>query len=88
MNKQRRKEIDKLRERIQVLGGQVADLRGDVESIRDEEQEVLDNMPENFQEGEWGEQVQAAIDALDEVASGLEEFDFEELDGKLEEAQA
>ena len=37
----------------------------DVESIRDDEQEAYDNMPESFQQGERGEQSQAAIEALE-----------------------
>lgn len=47
MNKTRRKAIDDVVAKLQ-------ELRDEVESLRDEEQDYYDNMPESFQNGEKG----------------------------------
>ena len=48
MNKQRRKQIYELAEKIR-------ELKDEVETLRDEEQDYYDNMPESFQGGEKGD---------------------------------
>lgn len=74
MNKTRRDALAKLLEEIQALQGKAEDLYSELESIKDEEQEVYDNMPESFQNGEKGEKVTAAVDAMEEALSELETF--------------
>lgn len=71
MNKQRRKSIDDVVAKLQ-------ELRDEVESLRDEEQDYYDNMPESFQNGEKGEAATAAIEYL-ESASGYIDNAIEEL---------
>lgn len=73
MNKQRRKEIEAVKDRI-------LECIDELESIRDDEQDAYDNLPESFQEGERGEQMQeyiylieAALDSLEDANSSLEE---------------
>ena len=66
MNKQRRKEI------AQALA-MVETAKGILEACRDEEQDYFDNMPESFQSGQKGEEAQAAIDALEEASSLMED---------------
>ena len=66
MNNTRRKEITKLIEKIQ-------ELHGEVEAIRDEEQEYIDCMPENLQESERAEMAQTAVDELGEAMEKIEE---------------
>ena len=66
MNKDRRKEINQ-------LIAELEDLKSRVESVLEEEQEYLDNMPESFQEGEKGEKAQAAIEALENTQQSIEE---------------
>lgn len=56
-----------------------------LEQVRDEYQEGFDNLPENFQYGSAGEQIQEAIDAIEELINELEcwepeEFEEEEFD--------
>ena len=72
MNDERRKEIRKAINFIENL----------VQSILDEEQEAYDNMPEGLQESTNGlnsvdaqESLEAALDALEEAISCLEEID-------------
>lgn len=69
MNAKRRKEIEKV----------VAELQDKLlclESLRDEEQEYLDNIPENLQGSERYEKTENIIDdmtnAIDEINSALE----------------
>lgn len=67
MNKQRRKKIDAIIEKLSCL-------LDEVEDVRQEEEEALDNMPESLQETERYEAMQTAVDNLDTVVSGIEEF--------------
>lgn len=91
MNAARRKQIKAIITRLgkaSDLG--LEDLREALEGIRDEEQEAYDNMPEALQAGERGVASEAAVSALDDVISGLEEV-IGFLDGvgdQLEEAAA
>lgn len=43
------------------------------EDLRDECQEWFDNLPEGFQDGDKGQQLQEAIDNLDQAVSSSEE---------------
>lgn len=63
MNNYRRKQIEKLTAQIEEI----------IESLRDEEQEAFDNLPESLQSGERGEKMESAIDALDYAADDLQE---------------
>lgn len=55
MNKQRRKDIEDVRARLE-------ELRDEIEALKNDEEEYYDNMPESFQNGERGEKAQEAID--------------------------
>ena len=72
MNKERRKAIRKAIVKIEEL----------VQDILSDEQEAYDNMPESLQESENGlisaeaqENLESAIDALEEAISYLEDID-------------
>lgn len=64
--------IESLLSEAPGMGG-VDDLHTALESIRDEEQEYLDNMPESLQGGEKGDMAQSAIDAMDAALDSLTE---------------
>lgn len=66
MNKQRRKEIARIRELIQAA-------HDDLETVMEEEREYFDNMPESFQMGVKGEAAEANVDSLEEAVDGLDE---------------
>ena len=55
-------------------------LVSDLEQLRDEEQEKLDNMPEGLQQGDTGLLIEERISNLDGWISDLESIDFEESD--------
>lgn len=52
----------------------------DLESIRDDLQDRLDNMPESLQNAETGQILQDRIDSLESAISDLENIDFEDGD--------
>ena len=71
MNNKRRKEIKEAITKIEIL----------VQNILDEEQESFENMPENLQSSEIAiisedaqENLEAAIEALEEAIAYLEEI--------------
>lgn len=66
MNKKQREQIEKWIDSIN-------EIREGVESMQEEEQYKLDNMPESLQESERGEQMQNGIENLEAAASSLEE---------------
>ena len=66
MNKERRKRLAEAYEKI----GEVKEI---LESVKDEEQEAYDNLPENFQYGERGEEMENYIDMIDEACGYLED---------------
>lgn len=66
MNKQRRKELNEVKERL-------VELKDRLEELEAEEQDYLDNMPENFQCGEKGETAEEAICALSTAQESIDE---------------
>jgi F0F1-type ATP synthase membrane subunit b/b' len=61
------------REQIGTIADAIEQLRVDLESLRDEEQEYFDNMPESFQQAQKGQDAEAAVDSLSESVDGLDE---------------
>ena len=55
----------------------IDDIRSDAESLRDECQEHLDNMPEQLQDSDSGQTLQERIDNLDSVIGDIDNFDSE-----------
>ena len=66
MNKARRKWLQDTIEAIE-------NAKIELESIRDEEQECFDNLPESIQYGERGDAMQENIDEIDGEISNLED---------------
>ncbi len=73
MNNKRRKSISELRDKLE-------DIKGEIEMLRDEEQDYLDNMPESMQSCEKyvagenaGTNMDDAIGSLEDAISSLDE---------------
>lgn len=66
MNKNRRKQIDDILEQLNPL------LLG-IESVKDEEQEAYDNLPESMQNGDKGEKMSDAVNNLEYAFDSLTE---------------
>lgn len=60
MNKARRKQLAE-------ASALIAQEQGIIESVKDDEQEAHDNLPESIQYGEKGQQMEEYIDMLDEA---------------------
>ena len=65
MNKARRHLIN-------LVHDQIVDSIGVLETVRDEEQDAFNNMPEGIQNGDRGATSQNAIDELESAISNLE----------------
>lgn len=68
MNAQRRKAIN-------LVMNSIMDFRADIETIRDEEQEYFDNMPDNIQMSEKGEKAEEVVSNLDEAMNCFDEIE-------------
>lgn len=66
MNKERRSKIDDILSRLSAIEEEISELEG-------EEQDYFDNMPEGLQDGEKGDKAQAAIEALQDANSAVDE---------------
>lgn len=66
MNKQRRKEIEKITEAVEQA-------KIDLDMVRDEEQESFDNIPESLQAGGRADQSQGVIEALETAVEQLDD---------------
>jgi len=74
MNDERRKRIDRIKERIEGIVAELSEIRDEVVDVQSEEQQYLDAMPENMASGERAERAQSAIDNLE---GALDELDVE-----------
>jgi hypothetical protein len=66
MNNERRK-------RIKEITDQLENASLEIEQIKNDEQEYLDNMPESFQQGEKGSAAEETIQELESAESSIEE---------------
>ncbi len=72
MNKVRRKEIAKAIELLEQA-------REILESVRDDEQEAFDNMPESLQGSERGEAMEEYIYTLEETIEAIDTDELQEI---------
>lgn len=66
MNKQRRKELDKVQDLI-------IDAQNALEELKDEEQECYDNLPEGIQCSERGEAMQEAVEYMEAAYDNIQD---------------
>ena len=66
MNKVRRKALSEIAE-------QIGTLRGELETLRDEEDEYRENIPESLQGGEKYELSESASDSMNKALDSLDE---------------
>jgi flagellar biosynthesis chaperone FliJ len=87
MNAKRRKQIDKAANLLRDCVENLVEAKNILGEVAGEERDYYDNMSDNLRCGERGEQAERAAEALEEVYTALEEFDADDLVGKLEEAK-
>lgn len=86
MNNVRRKSLNLLARRIQELQGQINDIVSELETLRDEEQDAHDNLPESLQEGEKGQAMEQAIEHIEDALSALGDIDTDDIASAVEAA--
>lgn len=84
MNKDRRKELDKLQDRITAVVekvrdwgdvyAEVCDIRDALEAIKDEENDGFQNLSEGLQAAERGQAMEEAVRQMEEGQSTLDEL--------------
>ena len=66
-------------DRFQSALNDISNGRGELESLRDELQEWLDNLPENFQQGDKGQELEESISTLEDMIGELENTEGSEV---------
>lgn len=66
MNKERRKNLEKVQEKL-------LEVQADLQWIREEEEDAFDNLPESLQDSEKGESMQEAISTMEEIDSSIQD---------------
>ena len=87
MNKKRRKCIDSVILKISKLQDIIEELQQDIEDIAADEQDYLDNIPENLQASERYEAGENAVENLEAAIDWLEDINTSELEELLEDAK-
>lgn len=86
MNKSRRNELSKIIRRLNAIRDK-EDLYGlidELDTLKDEEQDYYDNIPENLQNSQRAQDSEQAIDNLEEALDLLNEvYDADEIDDDL-----
>lgn len=88
MNKQRRNQIQKIIDKLGELEPLAEEIKSMIEEVKGEEEDYKDNMPENLQQSERYETAEAAVENLESAYDAMEQIDFSEITGYLEEAMA
>lgn len=85
MNKARRASLKLALTKIETLTACIEEIKEDLQSVLDEEEEAYENLPESIQGSERGELMQEYIEALEAAIDSLDELDAEELYSSIEE---
>lgn len=87
MNKARRRALNALQDRLTALDlsamlDSIKEIADELETLRDEEQDALDNLPESLQEGERGQSMRECVDYCDTALEALRAFEDIESNGE------
>jgi hypothetical protein len=86
LNKDRRQQIVEAGKLVTDITLAIAVARDHISGIRDDEQEYLDGLHENFKNGERGQTAEAAVASLDSALEAIDSLDTESIIRPLEEA--
>lgn len=79
MNKQTRKQLAELRDKVDHLKSSMLDLYEEVEEIRDDESDKYYNLPENLQECKVGQALQESEEQLEALL-----YEFEQVESAFD----
>lgn len=77
MNKETRKQLSKLRDKVDSLKSQLLDFSEQAQEIRDEEDEKYYNLPDSLQESKVGKSIMEGVESLDEIIYNFEQVESE-----------
>jgi len=86
MNKDRRKRLEAIREKVEEIKTEFESVAQDLIDIGAEEQEAFDNMNEGLQASETGQRIEAAADALSNAVGEIENVDLQAVLDGIDEA--
>lgn len=88
MNRERRKSIRQIVVEIEELQSNMEALLEEIEIVKDEESEYLENIPENLQSSERYEIAEMAVENLESAYDAFEEIkdNLDDVISSLEEA--
>lgn len=72
MNNKTRTQLRKISKEMDALLAKIEDLKTDLESIQEEEQDKYDNMPEQLQDTDNGCRMYEGIEQLEDLVSRLD----------------
>ena len=74
MNQDRRAKIEAAVEELRSALETMQELHATLESLRDEEQEAFDNLPEGLQQADRGQSMEAIASALGDIDNVADDF--------------
>ena len=80
MNKQTRKQLEELRDKVDHLKSSMLDLYEEVDEIRSGESNKYYNLPEGLQEGKVGQALQESEEQLEALL-----YEFEQVESAFDE---
>lgn len=88
MNNPRRKQLSDILDALNDLKSQLEDCMSDLETLRDEEQEYFDNIPENLQSSERYDRAETSASALNDAYDTLSDLidNIDTVTSSIEEA--
>ncbi len=72
MNKNRRDKLRAVQSTLRLFISKLSDSKEVLESVKEEEQDSFDNLPECFQLSEKGEKMEEAIESIESALSDIE----------------
>ena len=86
MNKQRRKVLNDYIKELYGVKEKLEEIKGGIESVRDEEDDSYSNLPEGLMYSEKGDIMQENIDSMDNIGSNIDDV-ISQLDDTIDELQ-
>ena len=85
MNKNQRRLLNECAKRLGRLECELSSIVSDIEDVKNEEECKLDNMPDSLRESSRGEEMEEAVERLDDILSLLEEHEYSDAADLLNE---
>ena len=85
MNKSDKKHLSDIRFRLGGVSDELERISQEIQDIKDNEEEKVDNLPEGLQFSEMAEDMREKIDILDDILNDLEDIDISSICDRFDE---